>query len=207
MGSDIVDFVALCKNCASPLNKHKNGKFANRCAVCQGWQTKRRYLDLSNVVLAGVASFVSVAIAFYAPAHSLLKDKAPELNLSILITDYQSMSFIMSNTGTAPAGIVEMYVSLDDQESYNIPIGKEYWGTILDKGKAESFKVSSVKTTGLPILANPDHKGYAVENVTKCRLVLTYKDLRTNFNKNIVSDFECYNFSPLPSTIERRKFS
>ncbi|MDW1637141.1 MULTISPECIES: hypothetical protein [Vibrio] len=196
---------SLCKHCAAVLNIDFRNKPANRCSECQGWQNSRSFLDMSNLVLTGIVSFITISLAFWKPIHELVADKVPKINLSVLTTDYRQMSFFVSNTGKAPAGIVEMYVVIDEGKPMNIPVGKKYWGTLLDKDEANAFKVSH-ETSGLPIQANPDHFIYKKEHVINCIFVLTYKELGSKTNKDIKYDYPCYNFSPLPKGLKRKMF-
>ncbi|HHF3044287.1 TPA: hypothetical protein ACVOZE_004586 [Vibrio diabolicus] len=174
-----------CRSCLSVLESDGD-EYAKRCATCQAWQGNRRWLELSNVLLATTISFSSIALLFF----NFITSKAPEIKFSLLSTTPNELRVLIANTGNAPAAIAEVYLSQDDHFT---PIGREQWGEHLEQGASKVIELNRpVKEDAFPVIAQQEHKVFNQYPKSECTLTVRYVGVGEIESKSIVKGYECY---------------
>ena len=174
-----------CRSCLSELESDGK-KYAKKCSKCSAWQDHRRWLELSNVLLATAISFSSIALLFL----NLLTSKDPKIEFSLLSTTPSELKVLIANTGSAPAAIAEVFLS---QDGIFTPIGMEQWGEHLDQGASKVIKlIRSEKEEHFPVIAQEEHRVFNQYPKSKCSLTVRYVGVGEIKSNSIVKDYECY---------------
>lgn len=192
-----------CRYCHTEINAK-----AKKCKYCGSWQGLRRFLTSANLILTISVSSIATFFAIGLPIIDLLDEKEPNLDATILYSDYDELKIVLSNLGEAPAGITEVFVSIseDSEQPMRFPIATELWGKLIKKESYEQITLKRDLKTGLPIMVNENHKIFKQEHVSKCALFIRYVDFNSDIGKEQSNAFNCYNFSPLPEGLKRTDF-
>lgn len=193
-----------CSSCYSKLLVDED-KIAKKCHQCQSWQNYRKHLDLSNVLLATLISFISISLIFAKPLYSLVATKESNIKISLLSSNFDKLKILINNSGETPAGISEVYLDVSNGEFF-FSIGKEQWGEQIAKDKSEILSLQRSVAFMLPVIANKQHIAYKKIPRRNCELVVMYIDVGEVESKKLSQQHECYMASFSPKELEFIKY-
>lgn len=161
----------LCRECKNPINTG-----ATKCHYCGAYQNWYRFLR-SGALLAGfILTWASIWAA--PPVKDMLEEKRAEIQVSILEGDFSNIVFMISNTGSQPAGLAQIEI-----ES-KIKSGSGAWflyseldKKLLEPGKAYIVKASngSAVPAAIPYEFQESLRQRGVLEKSKtCNLVIQY---------------------------------
>lgn len=163
--------MSCCRDCKQPINAG-----ASKCHHCGAHQNWLRFLGTGALVAGFVLTWVSIWAA--SPVKEMLEAKRADIRISILEGDFSQMVFMISNTGTQPAGLAQIEI-----ES-KLEHGPGFWYLYseLDKKLLEPGKAYIVKASnGSAVPAAIPHEIQAVlsqrgmlDKTKTCNLVVQY---------------------------------
>lgn len=176
----------LCRECKQSINAG-----ATRCNHCTAHQNWFHFLNNSSLIVAFILALLSIAAA--QPVVNFFDSKKAEITISILEGNYLNTIFMVSNTGSRPAGLQQITINAKTKEG----LGTWYLHSELDKkllepGKAYVLNASngSVIPAPIPHEINAALYGRNIKPET-CDLVLEF--VQMNGTKVFQSTpFPCY---------------
>lgn len=190
-----------CRSCKSNLHTG-----AVRCHECQSWQNWRAHTEVFALVLGVIISLSALYGGLIDPIYNALKTNSPELNVQVLSSKTDEVSAMLANKGDSAAGIKTIYFNFPGEDGFDVPVGREKWGTLLKKGEIISLELSSGDES-LPVIADDDHKG--LENVfkTDCNFVLEYTAFQQDKLETYKKPYICYSASLIPGAVKSKRFN
>lgn len=176
----------LCRECKQPINMG-----AKRCHHCTAHQNWFRFLNNGSLIVGLVLALLSIMAA--QPVVSFLDSKKAEINVSILEGDYLHTVFMVSNTGSRPAGLQKVSI----EAKTNGGSGSWYLHSELDKKLLEPGKAYILNASNGSLIPAPiPHEINAIlygESITPktCYLVLEFVQMNGEkvFQR---TSFPCY---------------
>lgn len=176
-----------CRECKEPINIG-----ATRCHHCSAHQSWFRFLG-NGAMTAGALVLTLVSIWAAQPIKDFLDPKRADINVSILEGNLLHTIFMVSNTGSRPAGLVQIEI----QSKLKDGTGTWYLSSELDKKLIEPGKAYVLTASNGSIIPEPvSHETLAilsgkVEIKENCALVLQYVEMSgTKVYKNF--PFACH---------------
>jgi hypothetical protein len=176
----------LCRECKQPINDG-----AKRCHHCTAHQNWFRFLNNGSLIVGLALALLSILAA--QPVVNFFDSKKAEINVSILEGDYLHTTFMVSNTGSRPAGLQKVEIEAKTKSgSGTWYLNSELDKKLLEPGKAYVLNASNGSAIPAPI----PHEINAVlygKNISPetCYLVLEY--VQMNGTKVFQSTpFPCY---------------
>lgn len=189
-----------CNNCGSTLYDE-----AIRCHVCMSWFNWRKHYEFVILLIGAFLSVTALYSAGVKPTFELLASKKPELIAEVLSSSLDKTTLMLANRGTLPAGIKEIYFHVESSGGFNVPAGKEKWGTLLKENEVMSVTLGIVNSY-LPVIANKGHVGYKSMPKVNCSLIVEYTAFEKKETQPYRKDLECYGISPSPKFTESEKY-
>lgn len=190
-----------CRECKEPINIG-----ATRCHHCSAHQSWFRFLG-NGAMTAGALVLTLVSIWAAQPIKDFFDPQKADINVSILEGNVLYTIFMVSNTGSRPAGLVQIEI----QSKLKGGSGTWYLSSELDKKLIEPGKAYVLKASNGSVIPEPvSHETLAmlsgkVAIKEYCDLVLQYVEMNgTKVYKHF--PFACHvpemnNVSPLSKNI------
>lgn len=158
-----------CRECKQPISAG-----ATRCNHCTAHQNWFRFLNNGSLIVGLVLALLSIMAA--QPVVNFLDSKKAEISVSILEGDYLHTTFMVSNTGSRPAGLQRVTIEAKTKRGPSTwYLHSELDKKLLEPGKAYVLNASngSVIPAPIPHEINAALYGRNISPET-CNLVLEF---------------------------------
>lgn len=163
----------VCRECKEPINIG-----ATRCHHCSAHQSWLRFLG-NGAMTAGALALTLVSIWAAQPIKDFFDPQKADINVSILEGNALHTIFMVSNTGSRPAGLVQIGI----ESKLKGGTGTWYLSSELDKKLIEPGKAYVLKASNGSVIPTPvSHEVLAVLSgkvaiKENCALVLQYVEM------------------------------